>query len=99
MNILRLCSVQKSISKKYSKSSLLEESLMVNKRLGKIWLEASVLTLRRRVCHSWHIKVFLSFSTAQRKLLCQNDEKISPLLKTYGFYENTVSNIGLLWKS
>ena len=42
---------------------------------------------------------YFSALTGQRELLCQNDEKISPSLKPYGFYENTVSTKGSLWKS
>ena len=42
---------------------------------------------------------YFSALTAECELLCQNDENISPSIKPYGFYENTVSTIGSLWRS
>ena len=61
--------------------------------------------LKSRILKSWNrqknFQPHLEFTnlTAQRELLRQNDEKISPLVQPYGFYENSVSSTGLLWKS
>ena len=37
---------------------------------------------------------FFSTLPTKRKLLCQKDEKISPSLKPYGFYELSISATG-----
>ena len=42
---------------------------------------------------------YFSALTALRELLWQNDEKISPSFKPYGFFENTVRSTGSFWKS
>ena len=55
-------------------------------QLKNVYIHESVLTLRHPTCHSWHIKLFFS-SPVQRELLCQNCEKITPLLKPNGFLQ------------